>query len=247
MRWPGLISLAALLMGGCLPDNNELVTPQRMESGLVMILPGIEGDGPFSAEVRRGLDESGLGCALPIIRWGRPVPIAGPLLNQMDLIGNRLAAQRLADAIVNYQDSHPGRPVHLVGHSGGGGVSIFTAEALPQGRKVDGIVLLSASISAGYDLTKALAHSRKGIVNFYSKNDVGLLMIGTTVVGNVDGIHGPAAGAIGFDRLPEGLHQVPWSQDMSWAGSGGHMDTTGAPFVRTFVSPWIRAPAWPAR
>ena len=113
--------------------------------------------------------------------------------------------------IGDYQDNHPGRPVYVVGHSGGGGVAVFTAESLPDGRKIDGLVLLSASISKGYDLHKALANCRRGIINYYSSRDVGLLGVGTTLMGNVDGGHGPSAGLKGFDNAFPGLRPVSYT------------------------------------
>jgi len=196
----GLLTITVMAaLSGCADGNIDFTTPQRMNGGLVIILPGIEGESWMNRDVRRGLDRAGVAGAMPIYHWGRPLPIAGPLINQMDFLGNRLQGTKIAQMIVQYQDNHPGMPVYLVGHSGGGGVAVFAAESMPEGRQVDGLVLLSASISSAYDLTKALAHARNGIVNFYSKADVGLLIVGTMLAGNVDGTHGPAAGAIGFD------------------------------------------------
>jgi len=248
-----LMALAVCLLaqGGC--TNGEVggqmyMGPERLSQGLVVILPGIEGEGVGSFGVRTGLLAGGVKAALPVFRWGRPIPLAGPLLNQTDVHGNRLAGQRIARMVVNYQDAHPGRPVYLVGHSGGGGVAVFAAEAMPPGRSLEGLILLSASLSSGYDLSDALAHCRKGIVNFHSKGDVAFLMIGTTLVGNVDGVRGPSAGAIGFERKYPRLYQVPWSPEMAAAGNfGGHADTTHAPFVSKFVAPWILADTWPVR
>ncbi len=242
-----LVTVAVAAVG-CSPTNEEFVTPQRLQQGLVVILPGIEGEGPLSYGLRDGLLRAGLGAALPIYRWGRPIPIAGPLLNQVDVIGNRLVAEKIAQMILDYQETYPGRPVHLVGHSGGGGVAVFSAEALPEGHSVDGLVLLSASISRNYDLTKALSRCRKGIVNFYSAGDIALLGVGTTVVGNVDGGHGPSAGLSGFERSFPGLYQVSWESEMGSADAlTAHTDTVGSSFVRSYVAPWVLAASWPVR
>ncbi len=195
---PALILSSA---GGCASDPNKpFTTSDRMDAGLVIILPGIEGESSLNHDVRRGLLNGGLLYAISIYRWGRPVPIAGPLLNQIDILGNRLEGLEIAKRIVSYQKNYPGRPVYLIGHSGGGGIAVFATEGLPKDITIDGLVLLSASISSAYDLTNALHHCRKGILNIYTREDVGLLIIATTLAGNVDGIRGPAAGAIGFDR-----------------------------------------------
>lgn len=251
----GLLSAVLLAAGGC-GSNTEFVTEDRLVNGLVIVLPGIEGESAANRNIRSGLLAAGVDRALPIYNWGRPIPGLGMLLNQIDIIGNRLAGIRIAKMIVAYQDSHPGKPVHLVGHSGGGGVAVFAAEAMPEGRQVDGLVLLSASISSAYNLTKALSRCRSGILNFYSRADIGLLVIGTIVAGNVDGTHGPGAGAIGFDMPGAGakpekrlaytkLYQIELT-DAITGGGAAHFSATRPSFVWTYVAPWVLSPTWPA-
>jgi pimeloyl-ACP methyl ester carboxylesterase len=204
--------------------------------------------------IRRGLYLSGIGYGLPIYNWGRPIPGIGMILNQMDFIGNRIAGESIANMIEQYQDEHPGRPVYIVGHSGGGGVAVFAAEALSQGRQIDGLILLSASIHSEYDLTKALKQCRSGLVNFYNENDVGLLAIGTTLTSNVDGRKGPSAGLVGFQRpnnpAPETqqeyskLFQIPVTYAMA-GDDDAHAACTRPRFVSAYVAPWIRSRNWP--
>lgn len=123
-----VLTMSVLLAAGC-GANTDWVTPERMANGLVIILPGIEGEGANSYGIRDGLARGGCNAAMPICRWGWPVPGFGLLLNQTDVIGNRAAGQRIAQMIADYKDQHPGRPVYVVGHSGGGGVAVFAAEA----------------------------------------------------------------------------------------------------------------------
>lgn len=242
----GIILTVAAFAAGCGVTSEDLMTPERQANGLVIVLPGIEGVGMGSDGVRDGLLSAGVNSAVAVYAWGRPIPLAGVLLNEMDVIGNRMAGERIAQMIVNYQDTHPNLPVYIVGHSGGGGVAVFTAEALPPGHKIDGLVLLSASLSSDYDLAKAMANTRQGLVNFYSHNDVAFLMVGTMVAGNVDGEHGPSAGAVGFGNTVPGLYQVGWSEEMTESGNGGgHMDSTVSPFVRQYVAPWVLTKGWP--
>jgi pimeloyl-ACP methyl ester carboxylesterase len=249
-----LSSVMAVALAGCTGvRDDEYSSPQRLAHGMVIILPGIEGESPLNRDIQKGLEEAGLPYALPIYRWGRPIPIAGPLINQVDVVGNRLEARKLAYYIEQYQDQYPSRPVFLVGHSGGGGVAVFTAENLADGHKLDGLVLLSASISRDYDLAEALEHSRHGLINFYSKKDVGFLIIGTTVAGNVDGGHGPAAGALGFQvpgpeagteirQCYQKLYQHQMDQESFF---NAHSAATGRDFIRLRVAPWLRAHSWP--
>ncbi len=249
-----LLGLSGML--GCTGTNADYTTADRLSNGLVIILPGIEGESPLNHDIRRGLDWGGVPHALPIYNWGRPIPGIGMLLNQIDFLGNRLAGVRIAKIIEQYQDEHPNKPIFLVGHSGGGGIAVFAAEGLSEGRKIDGLVLLSASIWAGYDLTKALSRCRSGIVNFYNESDVGLLGIGTMITGNVDGMHGPSAGLIGFDGPKESdpeakklvykkLYQVKVTASMT-GGDDPHSAATRPEFVSTHVVPWVTFTAWPA-
>jgi len=253
------VSLAVpIAAGGCGDRNAPYLTESRLAKGLVIILPGIEGESPLNHDIRKGLVAAGVYRGLPIYSWGRPIPLAGPLINQMDFIGNRLAGARVAEMVVSQQDRYPGRPVYLVGHSGGGGIAVFAAEALPKNRKVDGLILLSASISKGYDLTKALNRCRNGIVNFYNRSDAALLGVGTTIVGNVDGGHGPSAGLVGFEMPRSGdpkekilaykkLYQIEATPAMTRGSIDPHASTTDPDFVATYVARWILASHWPPR
>jgi pimeloyl-ACP methyl ester carboxylesterase len=242
----GLLAGSWLSAAGC-NRNEEFLTEDRLDRGLVIILPGIEGESGLNQNIRRGLIAGGVHCAMPIHSWGRPIPLAGVLINQMDFLGNRLSGIGVKDMIVNYQDSHPGKPVYVVGHSGGGGVAVFAAEALPKDRKIDGLILLSASISSAYNLKKAASRCSKGIVNFYNPDDAGLLGIGTTVLGTVDGTHGPSAGLIGFDRAGEKGHENVYQVKLSGMDGDGdpHASTTHVHFVSLNVAPWVFAEQWP--
>lgn len=250
-RSSSALPLVVAALGAILPalgcaDNSAYLTDDRLDNGLVIILPGIEGHSQLNENIRRGLVAGGVYRALPIESWGRPIPLAGPLITQMDFVGNRLAGGRVAKTIIKYQDKHPGRPVYVVGHSGGGGVAVFTAEAMPEGRQIDGLILLSASISSAYDLEKALSHCRNGIVNFYNQQDSGVLGLGTTLIGTVDGTHGPSAGLIGFDCFDrpgyDGLYQVK----MMGVSEDTHTTSTQVGFVSIHVTPWVLSDSWPA-
>jgi pimeloyl-ACP methyl ester carboxylesterase len=247
------VLLAGLILaGGCngVAENHSFLTDRRRSKGLVVILPGIEGVSELNRSVRRGLISAGVDKAMPIVSWGRPIGPAGMLVNQVDFVGNKLAGARVARMIVDYQDQYPGRPVYIIGHSGGGGVAVFAAEAMPPGRMIDGLVLLSASIGNRYNLDKALSHCRKGVVNFYNRGDVGLLGVGTTVLSNVDGSKGPSAGLTGFKRLPKGPQARKVFQvelDASITGSSdAHSSSTNVGFIARHVSPWLMSPRWPA-
>ena len=233
-------------------SNSQYMTDAHLDNGLIIILPGIEGESPLNHDIRRGLVSAGLPSAIPIYNWGAPLPGIGMVINQTNFLGNRLAGVRIAKMITEYQDEHPGRPVYVIGHSGGGGVAVFTAEGMPEGRQLDGLILLSASISKGYDLTKALSRCKSGIVNFYHEGDVGMLAVGTTLMGNVDGVHGPSAGLGGFVKANSSdtaSKREAYSRLFQVRVRGGgdpHFAATRPSFVRRNVAPWITSGIWPA-
>ncbi len=258
-RWwvsPAAILMAALAVAGCNGDHG--IESELQANGLVVILPGIEGAGELSYSIRAGLVNGGVDRAIVVWNWGRPIPLAGMLLNQVDFLGNRLAALGIANRIARYQEDYPGRPVHIVGHSGGGGVAVFVAEGLADksgGSQIDGLILLSASISSRYDLTKALSSCKNGMVNFHNPRDVALLGIVTTLLGNVDGGHGPSAGLNGF-RFPGGASSIRKQEaykalyereivTMDGLGESPHFSATHPEFVTERAAPWVLSATWP--
>lgn len=246
--------MPVILTVGCTDGNAEFMSEQRLQNGLVVILPGIEGESGLNRGIRSGLVRANVDRAIPIWPWGRPVPLLGLLINQVDFLGNRLAGAGIAKRIAKYQEKYPDKPVHVIGHSGGGGVAVFVAEYMPKDHKLDGLVLLSASISSAYDLTKALNNCREGIVNYYSREDVGLLAVGTTVLGTVDGTHGPSAGLLGFDKprrkdkaekkqAYRKLTQLPLDD---YVFGAAHEICASAGFISTHVARYVMPGGWPA-
>lgn len=242
-----LCVLLAGAAGGCgisptLEDDSLYVNPQRMSKGLVVILPGIEGPSDYNRGIRQGLFNAGVEYALMIRPWGVPVPGAGMIVNQTNFLGNRLAGASVAQTIADYQLSHPDRPVYIVGHSGGGGVAVFAAESLAQahGKKVDGLVLIATSISKGYDLTKAMAMTNRGVLNFYNPMDTAMLQDGCIAVGCVDGPHEEGAGLNGFTRSFRQMYEIRVPSADDEHGSG-----TRPGYVSMNVAPWIVARQWP--
>ena len=247
-----LLLLIVTSSGGCSYFHN-LNTNDRLENGLTLILPGIESESFANSNVAQGLQNGGVDTAIEVHDWttGR---ILKALDHLRDLEGNRQAANKIAQKIVDYQDRYPGRPVYLIGHSGGGGLALLTLEALPPDRQVTAAVLLAPAISPTYDLTAALEKTDAGIWNYYSPLDSTLLIAGTTVAGTIDGKHVPAAGAFGFEE-PEGnsperrrlyqtkLHQVGYDFEMMASGNlGGHFGPTWSQFSEDYLVPILLDP-----
>jgi len=226
--------------------NTYWTDASRMERGLVVILPGIEGESASNHDIRRGLDDAGVPYALAIYRWGHPMPGIGMFFNQTDVEGNRRSADELAGRIISYQMEYPDRPVFLIGHSAGGGMSVFTLEAM--GRKgaepIEGAFLLSSSLSANYPLNAALRMTRRGIVNVYNPED-DLLDGGTATFGNVDGGYGVSAGRTGFDRKYPKLFESRITSAETGVAGGPHFIATNASLIRDRAPRWLKAKTWP--
>ncbi|MHC4561565.1 MAG: hypothetical protein ACYS8X_02210 [Planctomycetota bacterium] len=243
--------VAAMTLAGVGCDKVDLNTyytsVERMDHGLVVILPGIEGESAANRDIRKGLDDAGMPHALAIYRWGHPVPGIGMLFNQTDAAGNRRAGQELAERIVTYQTNYPGRPVFLIGHSGGGGVAVFTLESLaglPNAQPLEGAFLLSASISSNYPLHGALRMTRRGMVNVYNPED-GFLRSGTALFGNVDGGKGDAAGQAGFTGQYSNLYQRQITTAISGVPGDPHFIATNASLITARAPAWLMSTTWP--
>lgn len=222
--------------------------PERLEQGLVLILPGIEGQSFLNIGILQGLLDGGVRSAVEIVDW----TIGSPLLavyNLRAIRRNRRTAQRLAERIVEYQNQYPGRPVHLVGHSGGGGMALLTLESLPQGRRISSAVLLAAAVSPRYDVQAALDHTERGVWSFHSPFDALFLGVGTLLFGTIDGLHAVAAGARGFypqtdvpsDAAEVRCRQIGYRPAMLWNFHlGGHFGCVNRVFIAEHLAPIVR-------
>jgi pimeloyl-ACP methyl ester carboxylesterase len=160
---------------------------------------------------------------------------------------NQRAAQAIARKIMDYQAAYPGRPVYLIGHSGGGAMALLATALLPPENRITGIILLAPAISPRFDLLPALGRTERGIWHFSSPLDCFFLGVGTVLLGTLDGRHTIAAGACGFglpptlterqqDLYASQLHCRPYRLSMtSGFNLGGHFGCTN----RVFVSEWI--------
>ncbi len=226
-------------------------TPARLDSGFTIILPGIEGASFLNSNVAKGLIDGGVPSSVEVYDW-----TASPLLfpiNLRDYWRNRHEARIVARKIVEYQARYPGRPVHLIGHSGGGGIAIMALEELPPRQQITSAILLAPAVAPDYDLRRALLRTRCGIWNYYSPYDVGFLRAGTMLLGTIEGRHTSAAGAVGFTTpwglddedkklYSDRLHQQRYSRKMAEDGhTGGHMGWASRGFVSHWLAPIIQS------
>ena len=243
------VCVSLSLLVGCTPEmvNQKYMSPQQQAAGLIYILPGIQGPDGHYKHIRDGLAAAGVRCAMKIHPWGNSIPGLNLLVNETDVSGDRGWGRKIAEDILAYQQQYPGRPVFIVGQSGGSGVAVFTAEALADlgAKPINGLVLLDASVSTDYDLTKALSMCRLGIVNFYYSADTALLVAGTHLFGNVDGGHGSSAGQTPFTGHWPNLYQVRIDKRMVNPFSDPHFADTTTAFATQYIAPWILHHTWP--
>jgi pimeloyl-ACP methyl ester carboxylesterase len=239
----GLLAGGLAVAAGCAELRPP--TAEELNRGYVLLLPGVESEGVYLAPMIAGLRDGGVTQAVDMDMWGmRPM---GTMLNLTDYEANRKEAGRLASKIVTYRNEHPSAPITIVGYSGGGGMALFTAEALPQDFVIDRVVLLAAAISPRYDLGKTMAHCRQGIVSFYSENDWSIVGVGTELFGTMDRQRTASAGYIGFrnnnDQLLTrgGLEQIAWTPAWRNLGHGGdHGGYLARAWAREMLAPQLR-------
>jgi pimeloyl-ACP methyl ester carboxylesterase len=237
-------------LSGC--SVNELATADRYAEGLVVVLPGIEGRSIYNLHIARGLADGHVESAIEIYDWGVGTP-GSFLLNLTSWERNKRQARKLARRIRLYLNAFPGRPVHLIGHSGGAAIALLALESLGNECRATAAYLLGAAVSPDLDLSAALEHTELGIWNFYSPKDVSFLLVGTSVFGTMDRSHTRAAGAVGFRRpkhLDEAsktlydtkLHEVPHDRAMTKVGcDGSHFGWASQQFARERLAPMILA------
>lgn len=233
-------AILAMLLPGCL--GKKLADEQRERHGLVLVLPGIEGESVINHDIAYGLSDAGIPDAIEIFDWTRGrILLLDNLMNQPR---NSRQADKLAERIRQYQQEHPGQPVHIVGHSGGGALAVMALERLDADRPITGAILLAPALSPAYNLTAALRRTTYGIYNLHSPHDRFYLGAGTSIFGTVDRKRTFAAGNVGF-KMPEGLlaadadvyrtklHQEAWRWEMLADGhAGGHLGWSNRRFVK---------------
>jgi len=247
-----LLAAAALLTGlsGCV-GHKSYMDKARLDKGLILILPGIEGESQLNHMIADGLKDAGVPDAIDIYDWTgtRLLMLGNTMRYERNLQQASLVAARLAE----YMRTHPGRPVHLIGHSGGGGLAVMVLEQMSRRRPITAAILLAPALSPDHNLAAALERTQYGIYNFWSPTDFAFLGIGTSAFGNMDREHGPAAGMVGF-RKPNfmskadeklydtRLHQIRWRLDMLKEGQmSGHMSWANPWFVKNWLGKIILA------
>lgn len=240
-----LTSLSAAT--GCLQpqgsDSPRLTETSTQKRGIVIMLPGIEGNGWQFAGTIHGLKDAGLKDDIEIIPWG--TNFFGPLDNLTNLVANKKRAQGIAERIIQIKKESPDRHITIIGLSGGGGLAMLTLEVLPKDMQVDKVIVLCAAVSNNYDLARALPHCREKLINYYSPLD-GIVGWGTSIFGTIDRKRCISAGHSGFLDVhgkpccDEKLSQICWVPAWKQFGHyGGHIDYLSEAWAREVLAAQI--------
>ena len=117
--WAIVLALFPIWLSGC--GLSDLRSRDRMQNGYVIVLPGIEGRSTLNWSVAKGLADGGVPAAIEVYDWTLGGSVFTAVASLRAEGHNRSEAKKIARQIIAYQDSHPGKPTHIVGHSGGGG------------------------------------------------------------------------------------------------------------------------------
>lgn len=247
-----LLTLAFLFLGfvgGCAAPPD----PQRMQRGYVYYLDGAGGGGVtnWAGGVREGLRRAGYDGAGEMFRWETGLGVWSDQTASNEY--KRDKAGQLAQRIVTFHQQYPNAPINLIGLSAGTVIAVFALEELPPEVMVDNVILLSGSLSASHDLTRALQRVRGKMYVTTSDRDpvLGALLpfagtadrdSGTSETIGVEGPRWPpGASAETRQRYASQLNVIPWKEEFARYGNyGGHTDTVSTAFVERYVAPLVK-------
>jgi pimeloyl-ACP methyl ester carboxylesterase len=235
----GLLGVICIILAaGC---STAVVAPNR--SNIVMVVPGVGGDGAAYAQVVHSLEVQGSDDCLCVSDWGSSWPVFFISVSSMQW--HRDAELRLAQQITQWRQKHPEGRIVLIAHSAGAGVALGAVARLEPGIVAGPIILLAPDLSPDFDLRPALGHADV-IHVFYSSKDEFFQGIGPEIVGTYDRVHCDGAGLKGFtlanlDASEKGrVIQHPYRDDWQKLGNdGGHYDWLAEPFVAGVIKPII--------
>ncbi len=246
MAWPRLmVPVLPILCGACAAHSTPTVT--QLDRGLIWMIPGIRGTPSMLAEACRGLEDAGVQSAIEVYDWQRS-ELFGTLSNLLDHERNSDHAAELAESITQYSRNHAGRPIDVVGYSGGGGLAVMVAEAMPEDVHLRHLILVQAAISPEYDLRAALARIDGKLINFHSAFDWVILGLGTWTFGTMDRANVASAGKDGFDlavavpdeTLRSRIEQPEWTAAMLASGHyGGHFGMLAYGWNKKYLAPYL--------
>lgn len=229
------LAVACLATAGC---------GAKPQTPIVIFLDGA-GHFGYAGAVQRGLRQGGFEGKFESFVW---TSLLGPGIDHLLVARAGGRARALARKIEHLRESDQDGTIQLIGLSAGTAVLVAALEHLDEGVMVDNVVLLSSSISARHELTRALHHVRGHLYVTASLRD-GMLAVMPI---NADGGVGPPAGRTGV-QMPRVLANadrasyrkvvnLPWRPAYAGYGwNGGHTSVTSSKFIETVLVPRLRS------
>ncbi len=218
-----------------------VVTSERLERGLVLVLGGMEGPSRYAQNVVTGLLAGGYPGAIEVFDWNAGPPIVCCYRNLADQRHHHHQARRLAERIRRHEAAFPGSPVSLIAHSSGCWIVWKALELIRDNKSVDRAVLLAPSISPAQHPGTPAAACRRGLWSIGSPGDYFFLGLGTTLFGTSDRAWTPAAGWIGWHHFDvRGFEELRWHPAWVRYGYwGNHTTCTAVRFVQCVLAPGL--------
>ncbi len=234
--------------GGCARIAHWVADTGDPRQGITFYVGGA---GPMghvgSYDVPQGLQEAGYQGRIELFTWQG----VSHARDQLDLEKNRLTAVRFRQKIQSYIRLYPDQPINIIALSAGTGIATFALEVLPERVQVDNVVFLGCSMSAGYDLTRALKRIRGRLHVVHSPHDAILRSV-VALAGTVDRSSSTdgIAGLVGFSSPKQPgadtkaqyakLQNIPYRTEFSDSDyDGGHLDSTARAFIRDHVAQMV--------
>lgn len=229
-----LLCLGLIPLAGCQVRHSRIIEHMG-DQGVVVLLPGIVNLSSQLSGVAARVREQRPELGVYVRTWG---PAYDSLGNLWAYERNRREAELIAAQIAEVRRRNPDAEIYVVGFSGGAGMAAFVAEALPEGVRIDRLILVAAAISNDYPIAeRVLPKVREFTVNYISPLDA-QLGIGTRLAGNMDGGVDGSAGHAGFQTADPSLVQVRWRPDMLLLlHFGNHLSYLSAPWQRAVLMP----------
>jgi pimeloyl-ACP methyl ester carboxylesterase len=240
------IGLIFMLLPACtmMPRDITAPVPPVQPTHVLFVADGAGDYRAASTTIRETAAADGWPLDVRVFVWSHG--FMRSIADHTDSEWARERGKELAGVVLAQKQARPDLPVSLVGHSAGCFVVLVAAEQLPPDT-LERIVLLSPSVSSGYDVRTALRTTRNGMDVFYSRSDRVFLGAFTALTGTSDDAsQNRPAGRFGFEPTlqpgEEGLftklRQYEWNTTLEPTGNdGGHYGAYQPGHLRRFVLP----------
>lgn len=246
------LAVACLMPLGCMMTGPAPDRDVRMTRGYIYYCDGAGGGGlitNWGRGVKQGFADAGYDGAGEIFAW--ETGLGAKADQESSLEYKRGKARELARSIAARRQQYRGVPITVMGLSAGTAVAVFALEELPPSASVDNVVLMGASISANYDLTRALQRVRNKFYVFSSEHDAVLLYAvplsvtadnedGSVMTAGLHGFQRPAHMSADARSQYAKLVHIDWQPEFAALGhGGGHTDVVNPKFVSAYVAPLV--------